>query len=199
MIGYLEGKRQQTLADSILLMTAGGVAYQLHVPAPVLAEAPAGGESERFYVTTLVRESEIALFAFPTLPGKSLFETLLKVTGVGPKVALALLSAFPPAELVDAVLRGNEALLATIPGIGRKTAARLCMELKDRLAKWDSSADGASGARPPAGSPQRDLISALTNLGFPEREVMAVIRQIPPEAESLTDQLKQALALLSRR
>lgn len=198
MIGYLEGKRQQTLTDSILLMTAGGVAYQLYVPAPVLAQLPAAGATERFYVTTLLRESEIALFAFPSLPGKSLFETLLKVTGVGPKLALALISAFPPAELVEAVLRENVALLATIPGIGKKTAARLCMELKDRIAKWES-AQGAGAAGVGRPTPQSDLLSALTNLGFPEREVVAVIRQIPPEAESFTDQLKRALALLSRR
>ena len=194
MIGYLEGTRLQTLPDSILLMTQAGVAYQLFVPAPALSEAPPAGTRERYYVTTLVRESEIALFGFATLPGKSLFETLLKVTGVGPKVALALLSAFHPAELVDAVLRDNVALLSTIPGIGKKTAARLCMEMKDRLAKWESR-----HGEPRRAAPQNDLLSALTNLGFPEKEVVAVLRQLPPEAESFTDQLKQALGLLSRR
>jgi Holliday junction DNA helicase RuvA len=194
MIGYLEGTRQQTLPDSILLMTAGGVGYQLFVPAPLMAEAPAAGTRERFYVTTLVRDSEIALYGFVTLPGKTLFETLLKVTGVGPKVALALLSAFQPAELVDAVVQENTALLATIPGIGKKTAARLCMELQDRLAKWESHPSVAGRA-----APQNDLLSALTNLGFPEKEVVAVLRRSPPEAESFSEQLKQALALLSRR
>ena len=192
MIGFLEGTRLQTLTDSILLMTSGGVAYQVFVPGPLLAEEPPAGTRERFYVTTLVRESEIALFGFASLVGKTLFETLLKVTGVGPKVALALLSAFPPAELVDAVLRDNVALLATIPGIGKKTAARLCMELKDRLARWEH-------APSPRAAPQNDLLSALTNLGFPEKEVVAVLRQLPPQAESFTDQLKQALGLLSRR
>jgi Holliday junction DNA helicase RuvA len=162
------------------------------VPGRLLASAPPQGTPERFYVTTLVRESEIALFGFATLTGKTLFETLLKVTGVGPKVALALLSAFAPAELVNAVLRDDVALLSTIPGIGKKTATRLCLELKDRLARWEQ-------APAPRRGPQGDLLSALTNLGFPEKEVMAVLRQLPPEAESLADQLKQALALLSRR
>jgi Holliday junction DNA helicase RuvA len=109
-------------------------------------------------------------------------------------VALALLSAFQPAELVDAVLHENTALLATIPGIGKKTAARLCMELQDRLAKWESHP--AVAGQP---APRNDLLSALTNLGFPEKEVVAVLRRSPPEAESFSEQLKQALALLSRR
>ena len=122
---------------------------------------------ERFFVSTVVRDSEIALYGFDALEGKTLFETLLKVSGVGPKVAVALLSAFSPKELAEAVVTENAGLLATIPGIGKKTATRICLDLQDRLAKWDRT-----GMPPP---PHGDLASALTNLGFPEKGRKSVV------------------------
>lgn len=191
MIGYLEGTRSQTLHDSILLLTAGGVGYQLNLPAPLLAQHPPPGAMERFFVSTVVRDSEIALYGFDALEGKTLFETLLKVSGVGPKVAVALLSAFSPKELAEAVVTENAGLLATIPGIGKKTATRICLDLQDRLAKWDRT-----GMPPP---PHGDLASALTNLGFPEKEVFTALRGVSPGVGNFSDQLREALSLLTRR
>jgi Holliday junction DNA helicase RuvA len=195
MIGYLEGTRLQTLSDSILLLTAGGVAYQVFVPAPLLAPPQIPNSIERFFTSTLVRDEEIALFGFDQLRGKTLFETLLKVSGVGPKLAMALLSAFSPDEIATAVLQEDVAVLSSIPGIGKKTASRLCLELKDRLGKWQRDAH-AQGA--PASGARQDLLSALTNLGFPEKDILAAIRQVPPGGGTFSEQLKQALALLTR-
>jgi Holliday junction DNA helicase RuvA len=195
MIGYLEGTRVQTLPDSILLLTAGGVAYQVFVPAPLLAPPQVPGAIERFYTTALVRDDQIGLFGFDLLRGKTLFETLLKVSGVGPKVALALLSAFTPDEVASAVLSDNVGLLSSIPGIGKKTASRLCLELKDRLDKWQQAAAPAPGQ---SAGPRQELLSALTNLGFPEKDIVAALRQVSPGGGSFSEQLKLALAFLTR-
>jgi Holliday junction DNA helicase RuvA len=195
MIGYVEGTRVQTLPDSILLLTAGGVAYQVFVPAPLLAPPEVPGAIERFYTTTIIRDDQIGLFGFDQLRGKTLFETLLKVSGVGPKVAMALLSAFSPDEVATAVLSDNVGLLSSIPGIGKKTASRLCLELKDRLDKWQQAMSPALGQ---AAGPRQDLLSALTNLGFPEKDIVAALRQVTLGGGSFSEQLKSALAYLTR-
>ncbi|HUJ75934.1 MAG TPA: Holliday junction branch migration protein RuvA, partial [bacterium] len=159
-----------------------------------LAEAPPG--PVRLHVATVVRENEITLYGFERPDGKALFELLNTVSGIGPKLALALLSAFTPAQAVAAIVEEDVARLASVPGIGRKTAGRLCLELKERL-----TARGlASGAEPlqqrPSG--QAELLSALTNLGFPEKDVLLVLRQLKPEQGPFPERLKQALALLGR-
>lgn len=190
MIGYLEGTRTHTLTDSVLLLTPGGVGYQIFVPAPLLARQTSVDVVERYFVSTVVRDNEIALYGFADAEAKRTFEALLKVNGVGPKVGLALLSAFTPEELATAVAAEDAALLASIPGIGKKTATRICLDLKDRL--------GPGIAAPTAG-PQQDLVSALTNLGYPEKQVFAAVRQLPPDVSAFQERLKQALALLAKR
>lgn len=191
MIGYLEGEVTAVLKDCVLLLTPGGVGYQLHLPFAQLAEPVAAGKRGKFYVVTIVREDQIALFGFETLAGKSLFESLISVSGIGPKAAMAMLSTFNPQQVAEAIVRQDVALLATTPGIGKKTASRLCVELSDRLV-----ADFAGGT--PAGDARGELISALTNLGFPEKDVLTIIQKIPLDLPSFSDQLKQALALLGK-
>ena len=191
MIGYLEGKVAAVLNDSVLLLTAGGVGYQLHLPFPQLASPVAPGTQGRYYVVTVVREDQISLYGFDTMAGKALFESLTAVSGIGPKAAMAMLSAFSPRQVTEAIVRQDVALLATTPGIGKKIASRLCVELSDRLA-LDTTAET------PAGDSRRELISALTNLGFPEKDVLTIMQKIPLDLPSFSDQLKQALALLGK-
>lgn len=190
MIGYVEGKWIAELSNSVVVLTTGGIGYQLHLPVPLLARRPAAEEPARYFVVTVVRDNEISLYGFDQLENKTLFELLLKVSGIGPKVALSLLSAFSSAELVKAVAGDDVALLGSIPGIGKKTATRLCLDLKDRLAKWEGGADRRSA--------EHDVISALTNLGFPEKEIFAAVRQVSTDHLSFSDQLKKALALLAK-
>jgi len=189
MIGYLEGRLAAKLADSVLVQTAGGVGYQVFLPVPLLARDYPPETPVRLYVVTVVRDTELALYGFDQPAGKTLFELLVRASGVGPKLALAMLSAFAPDALVGAIATHDVALLATVPGIGKKTAARLCVELGDRL--------GALAGPPGAAlSGRGELISALTNLGFPEKDVVAAVQKIPADGGPLTDQIKQALALL---
>jgi holliday junction DNA helicase RuvA len=200
MIGYLEGTVLMRLDDSVLLRTPSGVGYQVHVPLTLLAELPAGEPALKLYVVTVIRDTEIALFGFAKPEGKRLFELLVKASGIGPKLAMAFLSAFRPAELRAAIVQQDLALLSTIPGVGRKTAARLCVELGDRLGRealglgGPAEGPGNGGAQGP-----KDLLSALTNLGYPEKDVVPILRQLAGDDLPFADKLKQALRLLSKR
>ena len=201
MIGYLEGTVLTRLDDGVLLRTTGGVGYHVHVPLPLLADLPAAGRPLALYVFTVVRDDAIALYGFADLPARRLFELLVtKASGVGPRLGLAFLSSFRPDELRDAIVRQDVALLATIPGVGKKTATRLCVELADRLGKAPFDRPADPGAVPPEGAAgAADLLSALTNLGYPEKDVVPILRQLAGDELAFADKLKQALRLLSRR
>lgn len=191
MIGYLEGTVLARLESSVLLRTSGGVGYQVNLPLPLLAKTPPSEALLQLYVVTVVRDNELSLYGFSGQDWKILFELLVKTSGVGPKMALALLSSFPPAELRNAILRHDVTLLSTIPGVGKKTATRLCVELADRL--------GLPQAEPFARETQGDLISALTNLGFPEKDVVPIVRELKQDGLPFQDQIKQALGMLGRQ
>ncbi len=191
MIGFLEGEIRGLLGESVLLLTPGGVGYQVRLPLAQLRSPPELGASFICYVVTVVREDELSLYGFEEMAGKRLFELLITVSGIGPKAAMALLSAFSPGEVSAAIVREDIARLSSIPGIGKKTAARLCVELSERLAKETLVPGTAPDER-------SELISALTNLGFPEKDVLSVIPKLPAPLPSFSEQLKQALALLGR-
>ncbi len=211
MIAYLEGQLLSRLSDAVVVMTAGGVGYQVRLPVPLLAQAAdqlaatpgshggAGvGPAVRYHISTVVRETELTLYGFAGPDGKALFELLNTVSGIGPKLALALLSAFSPAEAMDAIVGQDAARLSSVPGVGKKTAHRLCLELGERLASWQ-----LPGGAEPSGAPGRsrghaELSSALTNLGFSEKDVLAALRQLVPGAAPFPEQLRKALALLGR-
>src|SRR5690606_12017812 len=146
-------------------------------------------------VYTHVREDQIALFGFATPLEQQIFERLLAVSGIGPKVALAVLSGIQPADLVEAVQQGDPARLVAIPGIGRKTADRIVLELRDRLPAACASSDGA----PPTGI-RAYLLSALVNLGYPrpavEKAVTATVKADP--AVTFEQALRDALGRLAK-
>ena len=200
MIGYLEGTVLARLDDGLLLRTAGGVGYHVRLPIPLLADLPAAGAPLTLHVFTVVREAEISLYGFADAAARRLFELLVtKASGVGPKLALAFLSAFEPEELRRAIVQQDVALLATIPGVGKKTATRLCLELTERLGRETFALPGSTPGGAATGTGSGDLLSALTNLGYPEKDVVPILRQLAGEDLPFADKLKQALRLLSRR
>ncbi len=133
MIGYLRGKILEKTSEQIIL-DVGGVGYILSLPTSALFKLPAKGEEVSLFTYLYVREDTMQLFGFISQADKELFEKLLSVTKIGPKVALALLSAFSVNSLKKAILLEDVDLLAAIPGIGKKTAQRLVLELKEKLA-----------------------------------------------------------------
>lgn len=180
-----------------LVVDVHGVGYDVQVPLSTYARVGDIGDEIALHIHTHVREDQIALFGFGSPFEQQIFERLIAVSGIGPKVALGVLSGIQPADLVEAVQTGDPARLTAIPGIGRKTAERIVLELRDRL----PAALATSGEAPSAaGGMRTDLLSALVNLGYPrptvEKIVAAVVKAEP--AATFEQALRDALARLAR-
>jgi holliday junction DNA helicase RuvA len=196
MIGFLRGVLLEKSPQEILL-DVSGVGYRVLVPISTFCRLADIGAEARLHIHTHVREDQLALYGFATPAEMELFEKLIAVSGVGPKVALGVLSGIEADDLVHAVRANDVARLTRVPGVGKKTAERLILELKDKLQHFNTGS-----AAPPAPSPKRaDLLSALANLGYSpaeaDRAATDALRQ-KPEA-SLGDLLRDALRVISRR
>ncbi len=178
MIGYLRGIILERTPGRVVI-EVNGVGYEVLMPVSSFAQLPNGTAalvSLRIY--THVREDALQLFGFFTAPEKQLFEKLISVNGIGPKLGLAILSGVPAGELAQAICGGDLGRLTAIPGVGKKTAERLVMELRDKLPA------GAEPAAAAAAGPDADVISALMNLGYAR----------PAAEKTLTAALAQGVA-----
>ncbi len=162
MIAHLRGKLLTKHPNQVVIDT-GGVGYEVTISVPTFSELPANGSEVSLHIHTHVREDVIALYGFSRPAEKQLFEKLMTVSGIGAKLAITILSGMAADEMAAAI-RGNDvARLTKIPGIGKKTAERMVLELRDKL----SPAAGTSTAALPAMSPvEEDVLSALVNLGY---------------------------------
>jgi Holliday junction DNA helicase RuvA len=170
------------------------VGFRLLMPTGSLASLPAVGDTATVHTYLNVREDELTLFGFESEEERGLFETLISVSGVGPKVALAVLSALRPDALRAAVAADDVAVLSSVPGVGKKTAQRLALELKDKL-DLPEFTDTGRGARPAAAAEARD---ALISMGFTAVESAAALRGAP-EGSTTEQLLKAALRTLGGR
>ena len=189
MIGLLEGSLRE-LHPGVALVDVGGVGYEVHIPLSA-HRLLADKERVSLHVHTHVREDQLALYGFTTRRERDLFRALIAVSGIGPRIALALLSGLTPDELASAVEGEQWRRLAAVPGIGRRTAERLVVELKGKL---------ASLVVPTGASLRDDAISALVNLGYPVRAAEDVVTEqlrSAPEIE-LGELLRLALRALTR-
>lgn len=199
MIGSLRGL-PAALAPERLLLDVGGVGYAVQIPLSTFFElerAPAG-EPVRLFVHTHVREDQITLFGFWTEQELAIFERLIGVSGIGPRLAQVVLSGIPPAELVAALAAGDVRRLTTIPGVGRKTAERMIVELRDRMRELALTLPAP--ATPPAAGLDDDLLAALVHLGYKESAAQRAVtetRKELPEAP-FPDLLRAALKRLAR-
>ena len=202
MIAYLEGEIVRTEPNLIVLKTSCGVGYAVHVSQQVSFKFT----TEKFialHIYTNVREDDISLYGFQKLEEKELFEMVIKTSGVGPKLGLAVLSFLSPQQLVDAVNQNSSESFSQVSGIGKKTAAKLCLDLKDQLKRHpvtgiDSGLQGLSKTRVTTQGIEIDgIFSALKNLGYSEAEILPVIRETGSSDLSFEDRLKKALSLLT--
>lgn len=164
MIGFLRGLVVEKTPER-LLVDVHGVGYELRVPLSTFYQVGEPGAEVALRVHTHVREDALQLFGFLTALEQQVFEHLIGISGIGPKLAVAVLSGIEPADLVGAVQRGDVSRLTRVPGIGKKTAERIVLELKDRLDRVEMPAT----SQPAAGASSRlrdDLLSALVNLGY---------------------------------
>ena len=192
MIGRLSGILLEKNPPQLLL-DVQGVAYEVDVPMSTYYNLPANGERIALYTHLVVREDAHLLYGFGTESERRAFRQLLKVTGIGAKIALSVLSGLSVAELAQAVTLQETGRLTRVPGIGKKTAERLMLELKDKLGADLTQAVGASRAAPNTS----DIMNALLALGYSEREAVAAVRQLP-DGVAVADGIKQALKLLAK-
>ncbi len=198
MIALLNGQIAYKSLDHVIL-DVGGVGYRLLVPLSTFYTLPDNGQV-LLHVHTHVREDAIQLFGFGRAEEKELFSILISISGVGPKLAINILSHIPVDELALALANSDIARLSSLPGIGKKTAERLSLELKDKVAPFIASGKMQSGGSPIPGSPLLDdLLSALVNLGYKENVVRRALEsmEIAPDAP-LETSLKAALKLLGK-
>ncbi len=196
MIGFLRGVLMRKSPQELLL-DVGGVGYRVLVPISTFCRLGDQGALAELLIHTHVREDHLILYGFATASELELFEKLVSVSGVGPKVALGVLSGIEVDDLVQAIRANDVARLTRVPGVGKKTSERLILELKDKIASFHTEA-----SEPRAPSPKRnDLLSALANLGYSSAEAdraATEVLRLQPEA-SLGDLLRDALRVISRR
>ncbi len=194
MIGRLTGRLASKAPDQVLL-DVSGVGYLIHIPLSTFYELPEQESPASLWIHTHVREDALALYGFLTERERSLFLLLLGVTGIGPRVALTVLSGIPPSELVDALRRQDVRRLVAVPGVGKKTAERMVLELAEKAANLP----GEAPTKAPEAVASDDVLSALVNLGYrkaeAERAVDAVARGSAPSDFSAF--LKEALRRLT--
>lgn len=194
MIAHLRGRLLSKHPNQAIVECAG-VGYDVVITVPTFADLPEAGSDVALFIHTHVREDQLALFGFLRAEEKKLFEKLLIVSGIGPKLAVTILSGMKTSDMVGAIRSGDVARLTKIPGIGRKTAERMILELKDKLEEFTAAPS------PPAVSPlEDDVLSALVNLGYQraaaERALAVAARGAG--SENFDKLFRESLAVLSK-
>ena len=187
MIGRLTGKLAAKQPPQVLV-DVGGVAYELDVPMSTFYNLPATGESVTLHTHLAVREDAQTLYGFATLEERAAFRQLVRISGIGARTALAVLSGLSVADLAHAVALQEAGRLTRIPGIGKKTAERLLLELRGKLAE--------AAARPAPGA-AADILHALVGLGYSEKEALASVKGLPPGV-AVAEGIRAALKALAK-
>ena len=192
MIGRLHGRLIEKTPPQILI-DVNGVGYEVDVPMSTFCNLPAEGQEITLLTHFVVREDAMLLYGFATAAERQTFRALIRISGIGPRIALAVLSGMSTNDFAAAVENGDAALLTRVPGIGKKTAERLVLELKGKLV----GSAFAGSLLPASSASQADITSALVALGYSEREAQAAVRTLPADI-GVSDGIRQALKSLSR-
>ena len=190
MIGYLRGIIMRKESGTLLL-EVNGVGYEIDIPLSTYYQAGKEGEEAELHIHTHVREDALTLFGFASSGERTLFRKLITLSGIGPKLALAIIGGIGPGELLTAVEAGNLPAITSIPGVGKKTAERLVLELKSSVAqlRTDLGSAAGDGAAVAAGGGYEDVISALENLGFKRAQAEKALAGIPVKEETGFEEL----------
>ena len=198
MIAFLRGRVLEKHPNRVII-DVGGIGYDVAVPLSTFYAAGEPGAEIAVRVHTHVREDQLALFGFATALELTVFERLISISGIGPKLALAVLSGIDSHELVSAVQRSDVARLTRIPGVGKKTAERIVIELRDALPKAVGAIETGAPVAAPADAIHEDLVSALVNLGYHRQAVDKAVEKVARAADQkFEDLLRAALKELAR-
>jgi len=187
LIGRISGRLLSKNPPQVLL-EAAGVGYEIDVPMSTFYSLPATGEAVTLHTHLVVREDAHILYGFATLEERAAFRRLIRISGVGARTALSVLSGLSVAELAQAVALQDTARLTKVPGIGKKTAERLLLELKGKILETDSK---------PASGSTSDVLNALVGLGYSEKEALAAVKGLPPGL-AVTEGIRAALKALAK-
>lgn len=191
MIAYISGKIIQK-TDKSLVVNTGGVGYQIFASTDVLARAPAVGETIELSTYMSVRENAMDLFGFETIDEKNFFELLLSVSGIGPRSALSILSIAPMETIKKAIGSGDTSYLTKVSGIGRKTAEKIVVELRDKLASLGHKDESGSLRG------ESDVLEALQSLGYSLSDARNAAKEVPGDIVGTNARIKEALKILGR-
>ncbi len=191
MIASITGTIQQ-IEESSLIIGVGGVGVRVSVPRTALEDVGGVGRAIMLHTHLIVREQELSLYGFETQEDLQLFTMLLGVSGVGPKMGLAILSTLSPELLKSAIMREDTAVLQRVPGIGKKTAERIMFQLRDKLDLTEPT------AVPLVSDVDADVIDALTTLGFSIVEAQSALQHLPREAKTVDERVQLALQHLDQ-
>lgn len=192
MIGSVRG-RIAAKTPPQLMVDVGGIGYELEAPMSTFFHLPAVGQEVSLLTHLVVREDAHVLYAFATESERRLFRSLIKVSGVGPKIALALLSGISVEAFSRCVVNEDITALTKVPGIGRKTAERLIIEMRDRLKDSDTPASAGFVAVPAAASPESEAFGALVALGYRPAEATRLLKAAGPGTHSTEELIRRAL------
>jgi Holliday junction DNA helicase RuvA len=195
MIGSVRG-RIASKTPPQLTVDVGGIGYELEAPMSTYFHLPPIGEEVRLLTHLVVREDAHILYAFGTEGERQLFRSLIKVSGVGPKIALALLSGISVEAFAQSVQTQDTSALTRVPGIGRKTAERLIIEMRDRLTPNGTGGGAVSTAAP--SSPEAEAFSALVALSYRPAEAARLLKSVGPGAHSTEELIRRALQIAGR-
>lgn len=195
MIAYLKGHIEEKASDNVLV-DVGGVGYKVEVSSQTLEQLQSAGSEVKLLVYHHITESDQRLFGFFTSDEKTLFEKLITVKGVGPKLGLTILSGLPAANLIAAITQSDAVALSRVPGIGKKTAERIILELREKLADYVSTVSSVA-TRPTSGN---EAIQALESLGFKTKDAEQAVVKVLTEKNDLTASqvIRSALSLLNK-
>ena len=194
MIAFLRGILLERTPNRVVL-DVHGVGYELLIPVSTFQRLPAAGAEVALHAYTQAREDALQLFGFGTAREKAIFERLLSVSGVGPRLALAALSGLSVNELAAAIAASDLARLTAVPGIGKKTAERICVELRDKVAEW-AAAEAPAPPSAPLPAAAEEVLSALVNLGYARSLAEKAVRRASerqPAAAGFEELFKRSL------
>ena len=194
MIASLHGKIE-SLGSDFAVINVGGVGFRVHMPTTALSTLGTPGQEVTIFTHLHVREDNLSLYGFATSEEQWLFETLLGVTGLGPKLSLAMLSALSPEQIMMAIATGSVDMLDMIPGIGKKVASRIILELKEKIGAGWAAAPVTEAARE-----NTDVLAALTSLGYSAAEAVKAVAALPTDKKlDLEAKIKLALQYFGSR
>jgi Holliday junction DNA helicase RuvA len=200
MIASISGKLRRKGTD-YLIVDVSGVGYQVHVPLSTYCGIPENGEEVSLHIHTHLREDSLSLFGFLTEAEKDMFLLLMGVSGIGPKLALAILSSLSVEDLSCALQASDDSKLCAIPGIGKKTAARMVLELKDKIKQAIPMGVGPSSTTAAGSRDSEDVVSALVNLGYKKPLAEEAVNKVRYGRPGLTveELIREALSVLMKR